>query len=161
CTRTSSWKALVSFETSSGCCTRPFSVVSRNSSSVSFSLWPRTNCSTGESSPGIAISAKLADFAREYSVGLNCTWMNSGSPRPGSTAPLSRISIIAFTRAMATAPSVRPQRRQGTAEERSVVAPLVLLRLRFLRLQPGCHQADDFLHLLRGEIPGLPHPDGA
>ena len=53
-------------------------VPSKNSSSVSFSLSPRTNCRIGLSRPGRLTSPSLAVFSKVYSVGLN--WTSIGSP---------------------------------------------------------------------------------
>ena len=64
----------------------PCSVVSKNSSTVSFSVWPRTNCSTGESMPGIATSAIWAPFSRLNSPGLYCTSMKSSPASYSATS---------------------------------------------------------------------------
>src|SRR5262245_36829184 len=58
----------------------PSSVVSKNSSTDSFSVWPRTNWMSGESSPGIAISASCTPLSNENSVGLYCTSKISDVP---------------------------------------------------------------------------------
>src|SRR4051794_6474754 len=119
----------------------PLRVVSKNSSSVSFSFWPATNWSTGESRPGIAISAYCAPLANVRSVGLNWTVNDSGRPRSSSIAAFSlRVivassSSIAYLRASGAVAGVGPR-----ADGRGLARVLALARGLLQAPQHDAHQ---------------------
>src|SRR6476469_5857663 len=110
----------------------PLSVVSKKSVTASVSLFPRMNCSNGESSPGIVISSMWTLRVNSMSVGLYWKSMRCW-PRLHATSmcPLSGVGmlLLAFLRVA------------HACTDASLLLEILLARLQ--RLDDREHRASD------------------